>query len=112
MFRHMKTGECISFQVLVSWTICHSEVETGEEECPSGLARIQTLDFSKIFEVTMICNNFDLMVCSLQLVSPFFESHLDSQQFTITDVVISLRQGRFLGIEGTWMEYWRLPLLL
>ncbi len=43
---------------------------------------------------------------------PFFEHKLDVQELSVADIVILLHRSEFLGEEGTWMEFGRVPLLL
>lgn len=58
----------------LTWRISDNEIESGEEKGPSGLSRGKSLVIVKVFKVSMIHDDFKLMIGSLQQVSPLFES--------------------------------------
>lgn len=59
-----------------------------------------------------ISNYLKLIFGSLQPVYPFIQGEFDCQQLTVSDVVVPLRRGQFLGEESTWMEDWWITLPL
>lgn len=50
------------------------------------------------------------MLYSLPPVPPLLKSQFNSEQLTITDIIVLLRRGQFLGVEGAWMEFRWFPL--
>lgn len=69
----------------------------------------------KLLEIAMVCYYLEKMSCSLQPVSPFFQSQLNSQEFMISNIVVPLRLGQILGKEwstGGYPAAVTVPLLL
>ncbi len=60
----------------------------------------------------MICNHGKGVLCSLQPIPPLLQSQLYDEQFTVTDVVVSLRRGKLPGVVGTRIEMRRLSVEL
>lgn len=75
----MKTGEGIGSIVLRARTVSDLEVESREEQGPSGLAMIQSLSFTEVFQVPVVCYYLERELGSLQPMTPFFQSQLDGQ---------------------------------
>ncbi len=92
-FGSLKMGECICFRVLGPWTVGDGKIKASKEERPSGLSGIQALGISKIFEVAMVSENFKRMMGPFELVSPFLQSELDSQELPIADIIVLLHRG-------------------
>ncbi len=60
----------------------------------------------------MISEDDERMLCTLQPRSPFLKGQLDSEEFPVADVIISLRRAEFAEKEGAWMKFGWSPLLL
>lgn len=57
------------------------------------MAMIQSLSFTEVFQVPVISYYLKRDLGSLQPITPLFQSQLDGQKFTVTNVVILLRRG-------------------
>ena len=75
----MKTGEGVGSIVLGARAIGDLEVESREEQGPSGLAMIQSLSFTEVFQVPVVCYYLERELGSLQPMTPFFQSQLNGQ---------------------------------
>ncbi len=91
----MQAGESISFNVLTSRTVRDLETETGEEQGPSGLPRVETFGFLEILQILVVGDHYKGVLSTLQPMPPLLQSELDGQQLPITHVVVLLRRGQF-----------------
>jgi hypothetical protein len=78
--------------------VLEGEVEPGEENTPSGLSLIQLLGRSEVLEVLVICQNFNCVRGSFQVMPPCLQSSDDSHELLVVDVVVSL---------GFWQTFWQ-----
>ncbi len=72
----MKTGECVSLDVLIARTVRDDKVETSEEEVLSG---VQAFSISEVLQVLVVGNYFEWILGPFQLMPPFLQSELDGQ---------------------------------
>lgn len=68
------------------------------------LVRIQSLSISEVLKVAVISDDLKLVLCPLWPVSPLLQSEFDCKQLTVSDVIIPLCRGQFIGEEGRWVE--------
>lgn len=69
-------------RLLLSWPVCDNEVKAGEEESPAGMPWVQSFGFSEIFKVAMVCDDFKLMLGSLQSMSHSFKLVVEASTST------------------------------
>lgn len=108
----MDMGKSIGFGVFTARQIRAGEVKPGEKESPSSLLGIEMTGFLKILKVFVIRENIELMLGPLQSVPPFFQGELDSEELTVTNIIVGLCLAKLSVKEGTWMESRWYPLLL
>lgn len=65
------------FWYLIPRAVSDDETESGEEQCPVCLLRIQPFGITEIFEVAKISDYLELMLHSLQPVSPLFQGEFE-----------------------------------
>lgn len=73
---------------------------------------VMLLEPTKVLKLLMVCDDFEVMVISLQPVSPLLKGEFDCQKLTIANIVVVLHLGQLFGVEDTWMEVWRITLPL
>ncbi len=111
-FRSVNTGEGVGLDILISWSIGNGKLELSKEERPAGLAGIQPFSTPEIFQVLVAGDHGKGVLCSLQPMSPLLQSQLDGKQFPVSNVIVTLRRGKLLGVEGARMETRRLSVEL
>ncbi len=75
----MKTGECVSLDVLIARTVRDDKIETSEEEGPAGLSGVQAFSVSEVLQVLVVGNYFEWILGPFQPMPPFLQSELDGQ---------------------------------
>lgn len=76
----------------------YGKLESSEEEGPAGMTWIQS------FSSRVISENCKWIGSPFQPVLPFFQCQSDSQNFPVINIVLFFCGGKFLGIEGYWMQ--------
>lgn len=77
----------------------------GEEQKPLGLPRIQSLCRADVFQVLVVGPDLEGCLRPLQPVVPLLQHHLDRQQFSVADVIVSFCGGQTPREEGTGMGF-------
>ncbi|XP_016397843.1 netrin receptor DCC-like, partial [Sinocyclocheilus rhinocerous] len=83
------------------------EVKPGEEQRPAGLTGIESFCISEILKVLVVRNNSGGMIGSLQPVPPLFQGQFYSEELSVTNIIVLLRWGPFLGVLCARLEAWR-----
>lgn len=93
--------------------VSDNEIESGEEKGPPGLSRVKSLVIAKVFKgISMICDNFKLMLGSLQTLQECLHSSRANLIAKSSRVTGYASPGTAFWKEGTWMELWRVTLPL
>ena len=98
------TGQGVGLNVAGPRSIGEGKVEPGKEECPSGLAGVQSLGGMEVFKVFMVRPYQKRQFSPLEPVPPFFQRQLDGEELTVPNVIISLCRGQTSGVEGTGVQ--------
>ena len=80
------------------------DVKILQEQHPAGLSLGQILGLFEISQILIVCDHSYRVFCSCKVVSPFFEGLNDSMEFSVIDVIMSLRGGEGCGVVSTGME--------
>ena len=83
------------------------EVKAGQVERPASLAAVKFFHHSKVFQVLVVCPDFDTMPCAFEEMPPLFESSDDCQHFLVMDLIVSLDWGEAFRVERD-----RVPLVV
>ncbi len=79
----------VSFLVGSASFMMEGEMIFCQLDDPSGLSSVYFLGLSEILEVLVIHPNFKVLVCSHEVVSPFFESEHDHEEFFVIDLIVT-----------------------
>ncbi len=58
---------------------------------PSSLLPIYFLGFSEVLKILVVRPDFKILVCPHEVVSPFFKSEHNSEEFFVIDLIVTFR---------------------
>ena len=87
----LPTRECVRFALFRPRLVRYYKVEIREEEGPSCLSSSQDSSCGKVLQILMVTEDYDLVLGTMEILSPLFECCNDSQKFLIIDVIVNFR---------------------
>lgn len=96
-------GEKASFLVEYSWTMGEGEIIILEFGNP-------LLRLAEVFEIFMICEDLEWLLCSKEILMPFVQRDYDSKHLFVVNFVVAFCGVHRFGEEGNWLP--KIVLLL
>jgi hypothetical protein len=81
--------EGVSLGIGLARTVCKTEVEPGEVQCPMCLLLAEVLSSSPVFQVGVVGDNLEGLRETLQEVAPVLESFNDGQHLMVVNLVVA-----------------------
>src|ERR1700731_1513593 len=89
------SGQSISFSILNPRSVFDNKIIIGKQLSPSHLPSVQLFSCNKVFQILMICENGDCMLCSLKVGTPLFQTNDNSQHLLVMNLIVDFSRSEF-----------------